>query len=70
MFPERTHSASSLSAAAAESWSALTLPSSLRNMNRAMKNFFTTVVSHKHRNEAFIHLLLIFERLGVQNTED
>lgn len=32
------------------------------------RTFFTTVVSHKHRNEAFIHLLLIFERLGVQNT--
>ena len=30
-------------------------------------NFFTTLVGHK---EAFIHLLLIFERLGVQNTGD
>ena len=67
MFPERTYSASSLSAAAAGSWSTLTPPSLLQNMNRAMKLFFTTLVGHK---EAFIHLLLIFERLGVQNTGD
>ena len=35
VFPERTYSAFSLSAAAAESWSILTPPSSLQNMDKA-----------------------------------
>ena len=40
VFPERTYSAFSLSAAAAGSWSALTPPSLLQNMNRVMKLFY------------------------------
>ena len=35
LFPERTYSAFSLSAAAAESWSILTPPSSLQNVDKA-----------------------------------
>ena len=60
VFPERTYSAFSLLAAAAESWSILTPPSSLQNIDREprMKLFSisnTTLVSHWHRQKkAFI----------------
>ena len=63
MFPERTYTAFSLSAAAAESWSTLTPPSSLQNMDRAEDEtpLLLILVSllHKYRQtERGVHSLI------------
>ena len=61
VFPEKTYSASSLSAAAAESWSTLTPPSSLQNMDKAddetplLPLLLVICISTGKQKEAFIH---------------